>query len=124
MAKKTSNKKNVFIYGAGEAGRQLVISLENNPEFNVVGFLDDNQDLYDQVLFKQTIYSPANLEKLVQEKDVGLIFLALPSIGRNKRNKIIKKLNKFKLIVKTLPSISEIIKLDDLLFVLKKSTEI
>ena len=109
MATKISNKKNVFIYGAGEAGRQLVNSLENNQEFNVVGFLDDNKDLQNQVLLGQKIYPPNNLEKLIQDKDVCLIFLAIPSIGRNKRNEIIKKLNKFKLIVKTLPSISEIV---------------
>ena len=51
-------KKNVLVYGAGEAGRQLVISLENSPEFKVVGFLDDNQHLHKQVLLGQTIYSP------------------------------------------------------------------
>ena len=33
----------------------------------------------------------------------------MPSISRNKKSKIIKKLNKYKLIVKTLPSVSQII---------------
>ena len=33
----------------------------------------------------------------------------MPSIGRSKRNQIIDNLNKYKLIVKTLPSISEIV---------------
>ena len=37
------------------------------------------------------------------------MFLALPSVSRSKRNQIIKNLNKFKLIVKTLPSIFEIV---------------
>ena len=107
--RKDSNKKNVFVYGAGDAGRQLVISLENSLEFKVVGFLDDNSELHRQVLFGQTIYSTSNLEKLVITKDVSLVFLALPSIDRSIRNQIIKKLNKHKLIVKTLPSISEIV---------------
>ena len=40
------NKKNVLVYGAGDAGRQLIISLENNPEFKVLGFLDDDTDLH------------------------------------------------------------------------------
>ena len=40
------NKKNVLIYGAGDAGRQLVIALENSPKFNVSGFLDDNSELH------------------------------------------------------------------------------
>ena len=42
---KPIKKKNAFVYGAGEAGRQLVNSLENNTEFNVVGFIDDNKKL-------------------------------------------------------------------------------
>ncbi|MDC0977559.1 nucleoside-diphosphate sugar epimerase/dehydratase [bacterium] len=109
MKDKSSNKKNVLIYGAGEAGRQLVISLENNPEFKVIGFLDDNDQLHEQVLLGQTIHSSSDLEKLIITKNVSLVFLAIPSIGRNKRIQIIKRLNQYKLIVKTLPSISEII---------------
>ena len=105
----SSNKKNVLIYGAGEAGRQLVIALENSPEFKVVGFLDDNSELHKQVLLGQKISSLNSLEKLVKTKGVNLVFLALPLISRNKRNQIIEKLNQYKIIVKTLPSISEIV---------------
>jgi len=107
--KKSSNKKNVLVYGAGDAGRQLVIALENSPEFNVGGFLDDNKQLHRHVLLGQNIYSPLRLEKLVQTKDISLVFLALPSISRSRRNQIIESLNKYKLNVKTLPSISEIV---------------
>ena len=106
---KSSNKKNVLVYGAGEAGRQLVIALENSLEFKVVGFLDDNRELHRQVILGQNIYSPLNMEKLLRSKDINLIFLALPTISRSKRNQIIKKLNQYKLVVKTLPSISEIV---------------
>ena len=51
----------------------------------------------------------SKLDKLIQAKDVDYIFLAMPSIGRSKRNQILKNLNKYQIIVKTLPSISEII---------------
>jgi FlaA1/EpsC-like NDP-sugar epimerase len=107
--KKHVNKKNILIYGAGEAGRQLVIALENSPEFRVVGFLDDNVQLHRQVILGQTIYSQLNLKNLIQTKDINFIFLALPEIGRSKRNQIIERLNDYKLTVKTLPSISEIV---------------
>ncbi len=106
---KSSNKKNVLVYGAGESGRQLVIALENSPEFKVIGFLDDNDQLHRQVILGQAIYASSKLENLIQTKDIHLVFLALPTIGRIKRNQIIEKLNKFKLSVKTLPSISEIV---------------
>ena len=107
--RKPSVKKNVLVYGAGNAGRQLVISLENSPEFKVKGFLDDNVELHRQVLLGQNIYSTSNLEKLIKKNNIGLIFLALPTISRKKRNQIIEKLNQYKLTVKTLPSISEIV---------------
>ena len=109
LRKNVTKKRNVFIYGAGAAGRQLIVALENNSEFNVVGFLDDNIKLSRQVLLGKKIYYSNNLENLIIEKDVSVIFLALPSISRSNRNQIIEKLNKYKLIVKTLPSISEII---------------
>ena len=106
---KSFNKKKVLIYGAGDAGRQLVSALENNPEFKVVGFLDDNEQLHKQILLGQIIYSPLKLNKLIKSKNISLVFLALPSTSISKRNKIIEKLNRYKIVVKTLPSISEII---------------
>ncbi len=106
---KFSKKKNVLVYGAGESGRQLVLALENSPEFNVSGFLDDNIKLHKQVLLDKNVYPPHSIKKLLKKKNIFIVFLALPSINRNKRNKIIENLNKHKLSVKTLPSISEIV---------------
>ena len=107
--KRTQDKRKVLIYGAGDAGRQLAIALENSPEFKVVGFLDDNKQLHRQVLLGLTIYSPLKLEKLIYNKEINSVFLALPSIKRRKRSQIIEKLNSYKLSVNTLPSISEIV---------------
>ncbi len=107
--KKTKNKSNVLIYGAGSAGRQLLTSLENNLEMKVVGFIDDDTQFHRQIILGQTVYDPLNIEKLVNNKSVDLILLALPSITRQKRNQIINNLNKFKLIVKTLPSVQDIV---------------
>ena len=60
-------------------------------------------------LLGKTIHSISKLEKLIKSKNISFVFLALPSIGIKKRNQIVEKLNKFKLSVKTLPSISEIV---------------
>ena len=106
---KKLSKKKVLVYGAGESGRQLVISLENNLEFEVVGFLDDNKELQGRDLLGRTIYSSLDLEKLIRNKNISLVFLALTKISRVRRNQIIQKLNNYNLIVKTLPSVSEIV---------------
>ena len=106
---KVKNKKKILIYGAGSAGIQLLTSLENNLELKVVGFLDDNPQFHGQKVLGQTVYEPFKVEKLINNKNIDLILLALPSITRQKRNEIINTLNKYKITVKTLPSIQDIV---------------
>ena len=105
----TSKKQNALIYGAGSAGRQLILALENSPEFKVVGILDDNEQLQKRSILGKTVYSPSKIQKLITMKNIRIVFLALPRIVSNKRNKIIDNLSKYKIAVKTLPRISEII---------------
>ena len=107
--KKSKNKNNVLIYGAGSAGRQLLTSLESNTEMKVVGFLDDDHQFHRQIILGQTVYDPKNIEKLINTKSIDTILLALPSITRQKRNQILNDLNKHRVIVKTLPSIQDIV---------------
>jgi FlaA1/EpsC-like NDP-sugar epimerase len=107
--KKSKKKNNVLIYGVGSAGRQLLTSLESNHEMKVVGFLDDDPQFHRQKILGQTVYDPLNIEKLIHIKSIDLVLLALPSITRQKRNQIIINLNKHKVIVKTLPSVQDIV---------------
>ena len=107
--KNSKNKKNVLIYGAGSSGRQLLASLENNPEMKVDGFLDDNQQFHNQSVLGQTVYDPLKVDELINKKNIDLILLALPLITRLRRNQIIDSLNKYKVTVKTLPSIQDIV---------------
>ena len=107
--KNSKNKKNVLIYGAGDAGRQLLTSLENNLEMKVVGFLDDNHQFHKQIVLGQTVYNPLKINKLIKKKNVDIILLALPLITRIKRNQVINSLSRYKVTVKTLPRIQDIV---------------
>ena len=108
-SKNFKNKKKILIYGAGSAGRQLLASLENNPEMKVAGFLDDNQLFHGQTILGQTVFDPSKIDRLINLKDIDQILLALPSISRKKRNQILDDLNNHKIKVKTLPSIQDIV---------------
>lgn len=107
--KKEKSYKSTLVYGAGSAGRQLSSSLENSLEFKLAGFLDDDERLHGQVLQGLTVYNPNRLEKIIDSENIEVILLALPSISRFRRNKILENLRKYKLIVKTLPSVTDII---------------
>ena len=103
------NKKKILIYGAGNAGRQLLISLENNTEMKVVGFLDDDVQYHNQTILGQTIFSPSKIRDLIASKNIDLVLLALPLISRIRRNQIIDDLNRKNITVKTLPSIQDLV---------------
>ncbi len=107
--KSGKDKENILIYGAGAAGRQLFTSLEENSKYNVVGFLDDNPNMHRQNLLGQKIYDPKNLENIKNNKDIKLILLAIPSLNKSKKNEIIQKISHYKIPIKTIPNLSDII---------------
>ena len=61
-SKKSKYRNKVLIYGAGNAGRQLLTSLENNNEMKVVGFLDDDISLHNQRMQGQIVFSPLKIK--------------------------------------------------------------
>jgi len=100
--------KNVLIYGAGEVGRQLSLSLYETDEFNLVGFLDDDTDIHLHSINGVNIYSIQNLSKLVESLNISEVFIALPDLSSSKRSEIINFLEPFPLRVRSLPSIVDI----------------
>ncbi len=110
---KNSPKKTlpiVIIYGAGSAGRQVTKTLINENEMKVVGFVDDNRKLHGRRIDRHFIFGPKELHQLIKIKKVTHILLAIPSISRKRRNEIIHNISKHQLIVRTLPSMGEIVK--------------
>jgi len=98
----------VLVYGAGGAGRQLAAAMANSNEMRVAGFLDDDDRLHGHVLNGIPIYSPADLTALVMSLNISNVLLALPSVGRKRRNDIIARMSQAKVSVRTLPSFIEL----------------
>ncbi len=97
-----------FVYGSGEAGRQLVKAMQDSQEISILGFLDDDENKKGCLIDGKRIYSPYNLSNLIIKKDISLVLLAIPSISRKKRNEIIKNLLNYKIAVRTIPNISDL----------------
>jgi len=111
--------KNVVIYGAGAAGRQLLNALIQSTEYNPIALIDDSKDIHRKKINGIQIISPDSLEGLINDKNIEEVLLAIPSISRKRRREIIDFLKSFNLVVRSLPSVSEIaqgkIKIGDLL---------
>jgi len=113
-----SKQKNVIIYGAGSAGRQLANALMHSTEHRPVAFIDDAKDLIGQHINGVKVYSVDHVELLMKKYNVGEILLALPSASCQRRNEIINFLEPYPILVRTLPGVSELaqgkIKVEDL----------
>ena len=99
---------NVVIYGAGEAGRDLLEGLRNSHKYNVVAYVDDDPQLAGAYLLGKKIYPAHDLVSLVEELDIAQVFLAIPSISRAQKRQIIDKLSGIAIKIKELPSLEEI----------------
>ena len=100
--------ENVVIYGAGEAGRDLLEGLRNSHKYNVVAYIDDDPQLTGAYLLGKKICPADELVSLVEELDVAQVFLAIPSISRAQKRQIIDKLSGIAIKIKELPSLEEI----------------
>lgn len=103
-----SRRPKVLIYGANYLGHQLALALTNNPEMQVVGFIEDDPTLSRKLLNGAPVYSPENLETVVGVHDVAHVLLAVPGLTRTRRNEIISRLRGRGVAVRTLPSFADL----------------
>ena len=88
--KRPTNSSKALIYGAGASGRELNAAIATNSEIEVVAFLDDSLNNQGQILDGKIVYSPSNLRGLVEKFSIQQVLLAMPSVSRARRNKIIQ----------------------------------
>jgi FlaA1/EpsC-like NDP-sugar epimerase len=98
----------VAIYGAGEAGVRLAMTLQSGSEFHPVAFLDDAYTLHGSVINGIEVHSPDELGKLIGEYDISGVLLAMPSAPRRRRREILSKLESLGIHVQTIPDLSDI----------------
>lgn len=103
------SKRPVAIYGAGEAGLELLNSLFHGRDFAPVAFIDDDRRLHGLKIGGCHVYPPSALPQLQCAIALDAVLLALPNIGPARRREILSELEGLQLEVKTIPSLSDII---------------
>ena len=106
--KSTLDSKNVVIYGAGSAGRQLAAALALSNQYNPVAFIDDESLIQHREIRGIQVFPLSVLTALIEENNIVEVLVAIPSITRNRRLEIINFLAAFPVIVKSLPGVSEL----------------
>jgi FlaA1/EpsC-like NDP-sugar epimerase len=103
------NKRPVIIYGAGEAGLQLLNALFHGHEYLPVALVDDDPSLQNLGIGGLRVYAPDRIPRLIHETGARVILLAIPRMGRARRREIVSALEDLQLEIKTIPGMSDII---------------
>jgi FlaA1/EpsC-like NDP-sugar epimerase len=99
----------VAIYGAGESGVKLSAALRAGKHFRVVAFLDDSPELQGTEIYGIRVYSPASFEAILTQFKIASVLLAIPSTSRKRRSEIIREIGQYKVLVKTIPSMTDLV---------------
>ena len=100
--------RRALVYGAGDAGIQLVSALEHSKEYRPVGLIDDSKELQGNQIRGLNIYSADEINDVINKLKVDEVLVAMPSTSRTKRLSIIDKLEPYPVVVRLLPGIAEL----------------
>ena len=104
------NGKPVLIYGAGSAGNELYQAIKVNSAIRVIGFFDSSPTLSGAEINNIKIYSKQKHIKKLSDKYPGMeIYLAIPSLSTNERRKIISSLESYKIAIRSMPALHDIV---------------
>jgi FlaA1/EpsC-like NDP-sugar epimerase len=104
------DSKNILIYGAGAAGLQLLNTIKDDINLNIVGLFDDANNISGSEIHGYRVYGKKSHLKQLKESFPDLtVYLAIPSLDSNYRHKIISKLEKLRIAVKTMPGLHQLV---------------
>jgi len=98
----------LLIYGAGQAGAQTAAALGFTGQFTLRGFLDDDPGKIGRSVNGMPVHAGAQADEVVRREGVTDILLALPSITRERRNRIIENLRALPVHIRTLPGMADL----------------
>jgi len=98
-----------LIYGAGSAGHQLANSLLDSSGSIVRGFIDEDKKIIGGLIAGIEIFGQHSIAHLIEKYKISVIYLAIPSLNRSKRKKIISALSQYGVHVQTIPSLQQLI---------------
>lgn len=106
---RASSAPRVAIFGAGEAGFQLVNALRSSQAYMPVCFFDDDASLNDAHVAGLRVYRGDALRATVVALKIEQVVVAIPSVPPETCRRILTELRGLGVAVKTLPSLTELV---------------
>jgi FlaA1/EpsC-like NDP-sugar epimerase len=106
--------KEVLVYGAGDTGKSIVLAWRNiqpngAERIRVVGFLDDDPNLKNKIIFGHKVLGGLErLEATLLKEGVNEIIVAIPSLGGERIRSLRDRCRSLNISVRMIPSFYEI----------------
>lgn len=102
--------KRVAIFGAGQMGVITKSLLDNDSEYNVVAFLEDDPHKWGKEINGTLIYGFNKIEKVVNKLSIKEIIIAIEHLSSERKNDIVDACLPLGLEIRTVPSLDTWVK--------------
>jgi FlaA1/EpsC-like NDP-sugar epimerase len=102
-------REKVIVFGAGQSGVDLIAALQHGNQFFPIALVDDDRNKQNTIIHGLHVYSPAELNQLIDEYAVTRVFLAIEGLSKAQRATILRFLEPMAVRVQTVPSMAEVI---------------
>ncbi len=105
----SKKSKNILIYGAGNAGAQLINILGNASDYKIVGLIDDDVTKIGKLIYGVKIYSFKEAFKICADLEINQIFIAIKNLNLEQKSKILKNIETLNIKTSILPGIDKLL---------------
>lgn len=99
-----------LLIGAGEGGATYVRYLRSRSDVSIVGFLDDNVNKVGTTLYGHPVIAKIDeLESVVEKYHIDQITIAIPSLSKTQKKKILDMAKKTKVRTNQMPYIEDVL---------------
>jgi FlaA1/EpsC-like NDP-sugar epimerase len=105
IARPISKSRPVLIYGAGVMGIHTKGILQRNPDYRILGFIDDNPAKVQKTVQGVPVFNPIQAATLfLRTTNNPEVILAINNLPANRRNEIANFLLRYQIVAKMVPS--------------------
>lgn len=103
-----TQRRNILVYGAGDAGRQIAATLKQSSNRITIFQVDDDPTLWGATISGIRIDNPANIERLIERRGISEGIITMRSANSARRAEVVERLSNLGLRVRILPAFVDI----------------
>ncbi|WP_246840500.1 nucleoside-diphosphate sugar epimerase/dehydratase [Lacimicrobium sp. SS2-24] len=102
-------REKCLIYGAGETGRALALSLRQSSDMVPVAFIDDKRSFQGKTILGLDVYSRASIPQLVERYSISKLLLAVSDSGPERHRELLSELEPYAIELLSVPDVKDVL---------------